>query len=442
MVDFNRNVHCILGLPFDAVSLPQAARRLDHARTSRQRCFLSTPNLNFAITSLRDSTFRASVCRSDLSLADGMPLIWVARLLGIPVRERVSGSGVFEFLRVNSPTLWNIFFFGGQMGRGQEACLAIGDQEEVMRPAGYIYPGFGDIEQMSRTELIECINSSGADMLVVSLGAFKGQSWILRNLAGLTTPVISHLGAVVNFVAGTVSRAPRWMQRTGMEWLWRIKEEPQLFRRYFNDGLEFLRLIATQVLPLAVLQRLGVPPHSEFERAHLSHPQGIDSSCARLSGAWRQDNLTPVRREFERLLARGADATLDMADVTGMDSAFIGLTLLLDDALDGARRTVASGQFERPACASAATAWRSPSGSAVKQRDVQSLRGLACLLLVLYHVVGNTPNMECRSVKAPAHPGRCAGGGAHAVVCADRRCHACALPPLGHAPDGATSSCV
>jgi N-acetylglucosaminyldiphosphoundecaprenol N-acetyl-beta-D-mannosaminyltransferase len=333
MVDFNRNVHCLLGLPFDAVSLPQAARRLERARSQGQRCFLSTPNLNFVISSLRDPAFRASVCRSNLSLADGMPLVWVARLLGIPVRERVSGSGVFDFLRTNSPTLWNVFFFGGQMGRGQEACLAIGDQEEVMRPAGYIYPGFGDIEQMSRTELIDCINSSGADMLVVSLGASKGQSWILHNLEGLTTPVISHLGAVVNFVAGSVSRAPRWMQRTGLEWLWRIKEEPQLFRRYLNDGLGFLRLMATQVLPLAVLQRVGAPAASEFERANLSHPQGTDASFSRLAGAWRQDNLTSVRGEFDRLLARGVDATLDMADVTSMDSAFIGLMLLLDEAL-------------------------------------------------------------------------------------------------------------
>lgn len=333
MVDFNRNVHCLLGLPFDAVSLAQAARRLEQARTSGERCFLSTPNLNFVITSLHDSLFRASVCRSDLSLADGMPLVWAARLLSIPVRERVSGAGVFDFLRLNSPTLWNIFFFGGQMGRGQEACLAIGDREEAMQPVGYIYPGFGDIEHMSRTELIECINSSGADMLVVSLGASKGQSWILHNLQGLRTPVISHLGAVVNFVAGTVSRAPRWMQRSGLEWLWRIKEEPQLFRRYLHDGLGFLRLMVTQVLPLALLQRVGAPPPGDFERAHLSHPQGADTSFARLAGAWRQNNLHPVRREFERLLARGVDATLDMADVTAMDSAFLGLTLLLDEAL-------------------------------------------------------------------------------------------------------------
>jgi N-acetylglucosaminyldiphosphoundecaprenol N-acetyl-beta-D-mannosaminyltransferase len=123
------------------------------------------------------------------------------------------------------------------------------------------------------------------------------------------------------------------MQRTGLEWLWRIKEEPQLFRRYFNDGLGFVRLMARQVLPLAVLQRVGAPPESEFARASLSHPQGTDAGFTRLAGAWRQDNLKPVRREFERLLARGADATLDMADVSGMDSAFIGLVLLLDQAL-------------------------------------------------------------------------------------------------------------
>ena len=335
MVDFNRNVHCLLGLPFDAVSLPQAARRLNHARSSGERCFLSTPNLNFVISSLRDSNFRASVCRSDLSLADGMPLVWVARLLGIPVRERVSGSGVFEFLRMHSPDLWNVFFFGGQMGRGQEACLAIGDKEESMRPAGYIYPGFGNVEQMSREELIDCINGSGADMLVVSLGAAKGQSWIMHNLQGLTTPVISHLGAVVNFVAGSVSRAPGWMQHSGLEWLWRIKEEPQLFRRYFSDGLGFVRLMATQVVPLAAFQRLAAPQESEFKRAGITYPSGPRTSFSRLNGAWQQDNLKPVRDEFDWLLAQGKPVSLDMSDVTWMDSAFIGLLLLLDEALQG-----------------------------------------------------------------------------------------------------------
>jgi len=338
MVDFNRDVHCLMGLPFDAVSVPQAAARLNHAYATGERCFMSTPNLNFVIASLRNKLFRESVCRSDLSLADGMPLVWVAKLLGVPVRERVSGSGLFEFLRAQSPARWNIFFFGGPRGIGQEACLAVGGEDSAMRASGYIYPGFGSVEQMSRPDLIDCINDSRSDMLVVSLGAAKGQEWICRNLDQLNTPVVSHLGAVINFVAGTVRRAPAWMQRSGLEWLWRIKEEPGLARRYLDDGLAFMRLIMTQVIPLALWQRIAVVPESEFRRAEVRHPRGVDSSHAVLEGAWRLGNLDPVRSEFTRLLARGQDVTLAMSGTSGIDSAFVGSLLLLDQALTSAGR--------------------------------------------------------------------------------------------------------
>jgi len=90
--------------------------------------------------------------------------------------------------------------------------------------------------------VLQAINASQADFLVVALGAKKGQAWILHNLEHLQVPVVSHLGAVVNFVAGTVQRAPAAWQRAGLEWLWRIKEEPALFGRYWNDGLALFGL--------------------------------------------------------------------------------------------------------------------------------------------------------------------------------------------------------
>ncbi len=333
MTDFYRPVHCLLGLPFDAVSLSQAARRLERARARETRCFLSTPNLNFLVAAQRDGEFRDSVCRSDLSVADGMPLVWLARLLGLPVRERVSGSGLFDFLRQQSPERWKVFFFGGPEGVGQQACEALADGAAAMRAAGHLYPGFGDVQQMSRADWIKRINGSGADFLVVSLGSAKGQAWISRNLDQLHAPVVSHLGAVVNFVAGTVARAPRWMQRTGLEWLWRIKEEPRLWQRYARDGFALLRLVATRVLPLALLQRLQAPAQAEFAKARVTRPHGSGVAHARLHGAWREANLAPVRAVFGQLLGVGGDVTLDLSHTTGVDSAFAGLLLLLDTAL-------------------------------------------------------------------------------------------------------------
>src|SRR5476649_1297061 len=94
--DFSRQVYCILGLPFDAVDEAQAVEIVASAAAHERRCFFSTPNLNFMIACLSDAQFRDSVIRSDLSVVDGMPLVWVARALGIPQRERVAGASMFE----------------------------------------------------------------------------------------------------------------------------------------------------------------------------------------------------------------------------------------------------------------------------------------------------------------------------------------------------------
>jgi N-acetylglucosaminyldiphosphoundecaprenol N-acetyl-beta-D-mannosaminyltransferase len=247
-----RCVACILGLPIDLVDLRGAVLRIREAARNRSPLFLSTPNLNFAVTALRDGAFRDSVIDSDLVVADGMPLVWVARLLGLPLRERVAGSTLLEALRAGPPDApVKVYFFGGEDGVAEAAATRINATPCGLKCVGWESPGVGSAEALSRPESLRRIAASGADFLVVSLGAQKGQEWIVRNRTQLGVPVVSHLGAALNFVAGTVSRAPRWVQRAGLEWLWRIKEEPALWRRYFRDGRAFLGVVATRVLPLA-----------------------------------------------------------------------------------------------------------------------------------------------------------------------------------------------
>src|SRR5207244_10946213 len=101
---------------------------------------------------------------------------------------------------------------------------------------GVLDPGFGSVEEMSRDHIIDKVNAGAADFLAVSLGAKKGQLWLHRNHQRLTIPVRAHLGVTVNFQAGTVKRAPLRLRAWGLEWLWRIKEEPHLWRRYAHDG--------------------------------------------------------------------------------------------------------------------------------------------------------------------------------------------------------------
>ena len=250
-VDFTRPRVCLLGLPFDPIDLAQAVERIREAAFAGRRCWVSTPNLNFAIAARTDAAFRDSVLRSDLSLADGMPLVWVARLLGLPLRERVAGSDLFEALLAHPSPPLKVYLFGGPPGVAARACERINARAGGVRCVGFDEAGHGSIDSMSDAAVIEGINRSGAHFVFVAVGAHKGQAWLARNAPRLTAPVLCYLGAVMNFSAGTVRRAPPWARRTGLEWAWRIKEEPALWKRYARDGLQFARLVATAVVPAA-----------------------------------------------------------------------------------------------------------------------------------------------------------------------------------------------
>jgi N-acetylglucosaminyldiphosphoundecaprenol N-acetyl-beta-D-mannosaminyltransferase len=326
--DFGRDVRCLLGLPFDVVDMAAAVARVHTAADGGHPCFLSTPNLNFLVACQGDPAFRASVINSDLSIADGMPLVWMARLLGLPIRERVAGSSLFEALCRESQRPMSVYFFGGPPGVAEQACERLNADGRALRCVGYESPGFGSVEDMSSAASVDRINASSADFVVVALGARKGQAWIERNRGRLSAPVISHLGAVVGFVAGSVKRAPTWMQKTGLEWLWRIKEEPDLWRRYFGDGLALARLLITRVLPYAIyLRRHGrIAGGGSAAGLELSHHG--ETLVLRMRGAWRAGSLEPLRCAFSDVMSPGRDVWLDMEAVDYVDSAFVGLLLL------------------------------------------------------------------------------------------------------------------
>lgn len=253
----NRPCWSLLGLPFDQVDSKQAVDILDHAIKTKRKCFLSTPNLNFIVQSKSDESFYESVVHSDLVVADGMPVIWTAKLLGIPLQCRVAGSSLFETLQnKHRDKPISVFFFGGQGSAAQQAAENLNRNSVGMIACGALNPGTGSVESMSNRAIIDQINAAQPDFLVVALGAKKGQEWIMKNRDQLNVPVISHLGAVVNFVGDTIKRAPLRWQKMGLEWLWRILQEPLLWKRYLIDGLWFLRLLVTRVLPLALYQKI------------------------------------------------------------------------------------------------------------------------------------------------------------------------------------------
>ncbi len=330
--DFNRNIFSILGLPFDALNMHEVVESIYFAIDNNQPYFISTPNLNFLISSRKDNDFRQSIINSDLCLVDGMPLIWIAKLIGIPLHERVSGSDFIEVLMHSESRRGNpvkVFLFGGDEGVADQACKKLIQHPCGIQCVGSLNPGFGSIEEMSQARIIETINRSGAEFIIVSLGAKKGQAWIEHNRHKLDAPVISHLGAVVNFIAETVRRSPMIWQRVGFEWLWRIKEEPALWKRYFFDGLGFIKLLVTQILPYALIIFRKRKMSLERLPVTIRVSEKVGEIIISICGVAVEGNLQPVRDVFASLLPEQGNVCIDLEGVQYIDSSFVGLLLIL-----------------------------------------------------------------------------------------------------------------
>jgi N-acetylglucosaminyldiphosphoundecaprenol N-acetyl-beta-D-mannosaminyltransferase len=331
-VDFTRNVHCILGLPFDSLTLDEVVIRVRRAALTNTRCFLSTPNVNFVVAAQSDKAFRDSVLHSDMSIADGMPIVWMARLLGIPIHERVAGADLFERLGSEAKQPISVFFFGGPDGAAETASANLNSKSTGLRGVGGESPGIGTVEALSRNESIDRINHSGAQLLAVALGAKKGQAWIERNLSRIEVPVVSHLGAVVNFVGGGLRRAPPWTRQLGLEWCWRIVAEPTLWKRYWADGSSLLKLAFTRLLPLIWLVRLRSPSSGTAKAPSISVDRAISNFKITLSGTWTCDSADPLRKAFASATEADTSVEVIVERQSHLDLGIVALLLLLEGA--------------------------------------------------------------------------------------------------------------
>ena len=335
MDDFDREVYCIGGLPFDAVDLSKTMSRLRDAKFKKIPCFLTTPNLNFMILSISDSDFRNSVIHSDIVIADGAPIVWIAKLLGIPIRERVAGSTLFEALSKEWRRKLTVYFFGGPDGVAAEASRSINEKSTGLSCVGYHTPSYGTVDEMSESKVIDNINLSGADFLVVALGAKKAQAWIVNNLHRIQLPIVGNLGAVINFEAKRLKRAPVRLQKIGLEWAWRIKEEPHLWKRYWNDGKFFLYLLMTKIFPYVFWLKLN-----QQRLKQLSHKSTVilseEEDCSRITiSGVVLDPVTPdIRSLMRRASMQNKNIQIDLAKAEYLSPGILGLLLLLKKQLD------------------------------------------------------------------------------------------------------------
>ncbi|WMT92826.1 WecB/TagA/CpsF family glycosyltransferase [Pelagibacterium sp. H642] len=318
----------VLGLPIDDLELSDVIDEIDFAVRDRRRLMIATVNTNFLICSQTNPAFRRSILDADLCTVDGTGVLLVCRLLSAPVKARVSGADILERLFRRSRTAigrpLRVFFFGGAPGMAVAAKRRLEDVDtDALVCVGALDPGFGTVEELSRPDFISAINDTSPDLLLVALGAEKGQAWLVRNGPLINAPVRSHFGAAIGFLGGTVRRAPGSWQKLGLEWLWRIKEEPKLASRYWNDGLALLRLVALRIVPQAIAARHR--RHFCQPRPFLALAKADDKAITlKLVGTAIESSTLMVREYFEAVRASPISVRLDIADLDSPDVSLIG----------------------------------------------------------------------------------------------------------------------
>ena len=331
-LNFERDVWSVLDIPIDNIDIAGAVAKIRDAVRSRRRLSFVTPNVNVMMAARRDPELRRMIIDTDLSLADGAPVVALARILGAPLSERVAGSDVFEALRSGNggPPL-RVFFFGGRDGAADVACQRLNSDPEKagLTGVGALNPGFGTVEAMSTPTILDEINRAQPDFLVVSLGFAKGQQWIHRNQDSLSVPVIAHLGAVVDFTADTIKRAPDLMQKTGLEWAWRIAQENSLWKRYVRDGISLAQATALNVVP-AKFRRPALDP--SFDAVNVTDANGV---TLRLTGQLTIDTRRAAAMQLKSMLGsspKGGRVTIDCRALGHVDAAGLGLLHILERA--------------------------------------------------------------------------------------------------------------
>jgi N-acetylglucosaminyldiphosphoundecaprenol N-acetyl-beta-D-mannosaminyltransferase len=215
---------------------------------SRVCHYVVTPNVDHVVLYQQSEELRQAYAQASLVLADGAPVVAASRLVGRPLPERVAGSDLVPSLFHEAA--WQrmplrVYLLGGAPGVGERAAAQILAAWPGVKVVGIASPPLGferDPEQNS--ELVAKINVSEPDLLLVGLGAPKQERWIQAHHQELALPVALCIGATIDFLAGHRTRAPRWMRRSGLEWLYRVIREPRrLAGRYARDAWQFPRLL-------------------------------------------------------------------------------------------------------------------------------------------------------------------------------------------------------
>ena len=213
---------------------------------SEKKSYVVAINVDVVIKIENDPYLKKIVDNADMVLVDGKPLVWISNFYGKPRKAKVSGAELVPLLcEEASKKQYTIFIIGGKEGVAEQAKQNLEKRLPGIRIVGTYAPTYGFEKNDAELKKINTLLSEAKpDLLIACFGCPKQEKWIFENISKYDAKVSICAGATVDFLAGTIKRAPRWMSEHGLEWLYRFLQEPKrMFRRYFIDDMKIFRLI-------------------------------------------------------------------------------------------------------------------------------------------------------------------------------------------------------
>lgn len=240
----------LFDIRFSNVSFDDLCEVLDARIQRHEPGYIVTPNVDHVCMYQKHAGFREAYQGAALVVPDGKPIMWAARLLGKPLREKLSGSDLVDDLsRVAAEKGYSVFLLGAAEGVGTHAAELLQERYPGLNIVGVYSPplGFHESETDNR-ETLEKVRAMKPDICFVALGGPLQELWMHQYFPQSGATIMLGIGAGLDFVAGRKKRAPRWMQRAGCEWIWRLACEPRrLWKRYLVDDMQFVPIVLREL---------------------------------------------------------------------------------------------------------------------------------------------------------------------------------------------------
>ncbi len=240
----------ILGVEVSAINMEMALRTIEGWIVRREPHYVCVTSVHGVMKSQRDEALRRIHNDAGLVTPDGMPLVWLSRLMGFHHVERVYGPDLMLALCERSVKHgYRHFFYGGAAGVADKLALQLQCRFAGLKVAGIYSPPFRPLTPAEDEAVVACINAAAPDIFWVGISTPKQERWIQAHVGQLSASVLIGVGAAFDFHFGVKKQAPRWMQRSGMEWLFRLMMEPRrLGPRYLTSNPRFVWLMLRQAL--------------------------------------------------------------------------------------------------------------------------------------------------------------------------------------------------